>query len=281
MLRTNLQHPKPRASHGVAAYRGTSVIALIALFTALGAARAQEQAAAPAPEFDPEEVAKVLRQALDNEPRQGAATAKPLQQWSTPGFDWKRTANPDGTAYTAKRTLSGDWNGNVGADVGVHDVSRAPGDPDWRPLQAPAGNTGAAWANVQVPGVASFDARLGAGDAPSTKFGVSRTLPLGGVTSLTLQDSYIRTETAAAATPPGLPAKTPVWSNERQVKLNVLPTGTALGAGATSSSIDGATHHSLSAEQKLFDKFNVTTKFNDVGEPTSSRSITAGFKTSW
>jgi hypothetical protein len=308
MLFPHWLKPKSRMNHSVTTPGLHAALALIALIAAFGPASAQESAATLAQEpaatsaqdqettapadgdeaansaldFNSDEAAQALRDALQLEPDFSAAVTKPAHAWNTPGLDWKRTANRDGAAYSVKRTLSGDWTTKFGADMGLHDTARAPGDPDWRPTQAPASNTGAAWANVQVPGVASFDARVGAGDAPTGKFGVSRTLPLGGTTSLTLQDSYAATE-MASATPPGLASAsaTPVWSNERQLKFNILPTGTSFGAGTTTSSLGGSSHNSLSAEQKLFDKFNITTTFNDVGETTRSRSITAGFKTNW
>ena len=70
-------------------------------------------------------------------------------------------------------------------------------------------------------------------------------------------------------------------STERMVKFNILSTGTSFGAGTTSSSADSATHNKISAEQKLFDRLNVTTSVSDIGAPNSNKSITAGFKLNW
>ena len=60
-------------------------------------------------------------------------------------------------------------------------------------------NTGAAWANVQVPGVASIDARVGAGSEPN-KIGIEpHAADRRAMASLTLQGSYAVTETSSAA----------------------------------------------------------------------------------
>lgn len=203
---------------------------------------------------------------------------RPVRAPGAPDLDWNRTAKSDGTTYTVKRALPVDWDTKVGADLGVNDTTAAPPVPA---LSGAPKNTGAAWANVQVPGVASFDARVGAGSEPN-KIGMSRTLPIGGMASLTLQGNYAMTETSSTAPAGPSPANAAsVWSNDRQVKLNIAPTGTTFGVGASSSSADNITHNKLSAEQKLFDKFNVTTTLNDPGTSASSRSITAGFKTQW
>jgi hypothetical protein len=239
------------------------------------------ETSAQSPEPLDENQAAAIRDALSGKTDDEISTSRPIlpvRAPSSPSLDWNRTANSDGTTYTVKRALPVDWDTKVGADLGVNDAASAPPVPA---LSGVPKNTGAAWANVQVPGVASFDARVGASTEPN-KFGLSRTLPIGGMASLTLQGSYAMTETSSAAPAGPSPANAAsVWSNDRQVKLNIAPTGTTFGVGASSSSADNITHNKLSAEQKLFDKFNVTTTLNDLGTSASSRSITAGFKTQW
>ena len=61
----------------------------------------------------------------------------------------------------------------------------------------------------------------------------------------------------------------------------ISPTGTTLAAGITTASNDPVTHNTLSADQKLFGPLHVTTAVSDIGEPTSKKSITAGFKLTW
>ncbi len=72
-----------------------------------------------------------------------------------------------------------------------------------------------------------------------------------------------------------------VWDNEMAAKFDIVPTGTAFGAKVASNSTDPATHNTLSAEQRLYGPLHVTTAVTDLGQPTSSKSITAGFKLNW
>ena len=88
-------------------------------------------------------------------------------------------------------------------------------------------------------------------------------------------------EPLLAAVPPATAAPAQVWGNEQKLKFDVLPTGTSLSAGIATSSIDPVTHHSLSADQKIYGPLHVTTSVNDIGEPTASKSITAGLKLNW
>ena len=72
-----------------------------------------------------------------------------------------------------------------------------------------------------------------------------------------------------------------VFDTSKSVKLNIAPTGTTFGAGMTTASNDPVTHNTLSADQKLFGPLHVTTAVTDVGQPSESKSITAGFKLNW
>jgi hypothetical protein len=80
---------------------------------------------------------------------------------------------------------------------------------------------------------------------------------------------------------PGVLAAPQVFGNEKSVKFNILPTGTTLGAGVATASNDPVTHNTLSAEQKLYGPLQVTTAVTDVGQTTTNKSITAGFKLNW
>jgi hypothetical protein len=79
----------------------------------------------------------------------------------------------------------------------------------------------------------------------------------------------------------GTPGASQVFGNEKAVKFNVLPTGTTFGAGLATASNDPVTHNTFSAEQKLYGPLHVTTAVTDVGQSTSNKSITAGFKLNW
>ncbi len=201
-------------------------------------------------------------------------------------FDWNRVEKLDGSSsVSVKKELPTAWDAKIGADFGLG----AQADPSRQPLPSPKEpNAGAAWAKIRVPGVAMIDARV----EPSPdqqRFGttVSRSLPLGSSYSLTLQNSYTVTESvnaptaAVAGRPASAAAPAQVWSTDRMVKFSILPTGTSVAAGTTSSSADNVTRSKISAEQKLFEHFNVTTSVTDLGAPSSNKSITAGFKWKW
>ena len=205
-------------------------------------------------------------------------------------FDWNRTDKPDGSsAVTVKKPLPSEWDTKIGADFALAPAPATSYQPDRSPLFNKDQNTGAAWANVTVPGLASIDARVDPSKDQS-KLGTtfSRSLPFGTNYSLTLQSTIALTETLGpTSTVPAAPntvvAATPsqVWSNERLAKFNILSTGTTLGAGTFSSTSDYITHNKIMAEQKLFGPLNVTTAVTDMGTASSNKSITAGFKFHW
>jgi hypothetical protein len=82
---------------------------------------------------------------------------------------------------------------------------------------------------------------------------------------------------AAAASEP----QPHVWGHANSARFNILPTGTTLAAGLSSSSIDPVTHNTLSAEQKLYGPLHVTTAVTDLGQPGESKSVSARFKLTW
>jgi hypothetical protein len=238
------------------------------------------------------ELQSTLRDLINYDPLR-AGMPKPVsplrvKTQSAAEFDWNRADKPDGSsAVTVKKSLPTSWDAKIGADFGFGAPTPTTYQPD-RPFGSKDNGTGAAWANVTVlPGVASVDARLD----PTKEQGklgttLGRSLPIGSSYSLTLQNTFAVTETlgvvpgATAGTAGATPAQ--VWSTDRLVKFNILSTGTSLAAGTTSTTVDSVTRNKISAEQKLFENFNVTTSVTDVGSnrPTS-KSISAGFKMKW
>lgn len=234
-----------------------------------------------------------------------SAPSKPLRR---PGFsepqslDVSRTDKADGSgAVVVKQPLvSSDWNASIGADV---NLAATPSD-NYRldkPMPSGAANagSGAAWASIGVPNLASVDARVDP-TSDQSKIGTTlkRSIPIGSRFSVTVQDTYSVTETfnplgSLAATPSSLPlietapaaATTPtpqqVWGNEKIAKLDYLPTGTTFSAGVASTSIDPVTHRTFSADQKIYGPLHVTTAVTDIGQPTANKSISAGFKLNW
>jgi hypothetical protein len=161
------------------------------------------------------------------------------------------------------------------------------------PVQAYSGDaSGAAWASVGVvKNLATLDARL---DGGSDQLGATlqHSVPLGSRFSMTLRDRYAVSENFAApsANPVALPVAAPsagaaapeaIWSNQKEVKFDVLSTGTTLAAGIVSSNIDPVVHRTLRADQKLYGPLHLTTAVTDVGQPTANKSVGAALKFSW
>ena len=155
--------------------------------------------------------------------------------------------------------------------------------------------SGAAWASVGVAPFATVDARVdGANETGllATKF--KHALPVGNNFSVSIESRYSVTETYGtpqAATPDiplmAAPASTPgapvphVFGNDNVAKFAILPSGTTLAAGLSSTSNDPVTHNSLSAEQHVYGPLQITTALNDIGQPSENKSIRARFKLNW
>ncbi len=238
-------------------------------------------------ELTPEESA-ILENSLNFNPvtLNSAAPARSLKlpRLPTPGSpDIKRTALPDGSSTVAvKQPLPIDWDAKVGADVGL--AAEAP--DGYQPgVSRASTNAGSAWASVGlVPNLATVDARVDpASDQGKLGTTLQHSVPLGRDFSVTLKNSYSVTETFGVPGPvvSSTQPTAQVWGNEKAAKFNILSTGTTLGAGLASTNIDPVTHHTLSAEQKLYGPLRVTTAVTDLGQPVSNKSISAGFKLNW
>ncbi len=231
--------------------RATAVIAGVLI---AGGAAAQTMTPVVAPTVDPtaETIApdQLDFSLLDDATREAPITSAPLappsdlaSQSATIG---SRTYRMDGSvALSAGQRLSTPWDARVGVD-----------------LAAPAGpgeDHGTGWANVAVPAEpigldkATIDARVDpSSDQGKLSTALTRSMPIGGGLSLTLQNGYSVTQTLA--NPNGMlsPVNPRVYSGDGGVKLE-FPTATALSAGARMSSFDDRLTPSLSAEQKLFE----------------------------
>jgi len=295
--------------------RGASACAVLLASTALALAEPSVRPAQPAPPPSPDdyaadptqpptplspEVQEALRELLNfDAPSATSKQASPLRTNAakTPSYDfnWNRTDKNDGTAaLTVKKPLPNgfnSWNADVGADFGLNSTAGSAYQPD-KAVSLRTQDSGTAWANVAVPGFASINARVDpTKDQSKVGTTLSHSVPFGRDYSITLQNTYAVTETLGPptapatgfATTPGAAGSAPgqVWSTDRLVKFNILSTGTSFGAGTTSATGDSITHHKFSAEQKLFENFNVTTSVTDMGTAAVNRSITAGFKLKW
>ncbi|HKS86563.1 MAG TPA: hypothetical protein VJR71_13865 [Pseudolabrys sp.] len=271
----------------------SAVVACSLLLAASPAIAQEEQEAAPLTA----EESTMLGNALMFDPATLSSQAdKPLRvpNADAKGWDVTHTRKPDGsTTVVVKQPLHTDWSNSVGADMPAQNT--APGaEIDPFPGTRSGTGTGTAWASLGVPYVGSVDARVD----PTNEQGkigttLKQSIPVGTRFAVTVQDTYSVTDTVGrpAAGPSDLPlmalpatgpAPMPqVYDNEKAVKFNILPTGTTLGAGVTTASNDPTTHNSFSADQKLYGPLHVTTAVTDLGQATSNKSITAGFKLNW
>ncbi len=293
-------------------------VAAIGWLAMAPAARAQDvRITAPAPSSSADDAQKpltpdkseMLGRALVFDPAALASNRPPrtlkLPRLANPaGLDVKNTDKPDGSSSVAvKQPLTidtPDIDSNVGADVNVAAQPSSVYQPRG-PLPGSTTNdrgSAAAWASVGLPNLASVNARVDP-TSDQGKIGgkLSHAVPVGKDLSVTLEDSYSMTEslsgapiapapattTTSLAAPPATatPGSEQVFDNSKSVKFNVAPTGTSFGAGWTTASNDPVTHHTLSADQKLFGPLHVTTSVTDVGQPTENKTITAGFKLNW
>jgi hypothetical protein len=242
------------------------------------------------------EESALLANALAFDPTTLATQSKkPLHMpgYRSSEYDITRTQKADGSAsVVVKQPLQTEWSNAVGADLAATNPR-----PLHLPLPSEQNNglpAGAAWASGGVPNLASVDARI----APRNEQGkvgtkLKHSMPFGSRFAVTVQDSYSVTDSLGQPAPgpgdlplmavpaTGTPGASQVFGNEKAVKFNVLPTGTTFGAGLATASNDPVTHNTFSAEQKLYGPLHVTTAVTDVGQSTSNKSITAGFKLNW
>lgn len=272
-------------------FRGT-LPALLVLAGTLATAPAVAQTDAPADAADaaPLPAAFSLADALSFDPAAlSKAPPKPLHHpslYDKTGLDISRDDKPDGSStVTLKKALPIDWETKVGADIAA-----APPSTFGRGQPLPGGvnayNSGAAWASLGVPNLASIDARLDPNIDQSTLGTTLRhAMPIGGKLSLTLQETLSFTDTFNAAGGKSGVAAAPgplqFWGSENRLKFDILPTRTSLAAGIVTSSIDPVTHNTFSADQKLYGPLHLTTALNDIGQPSANKSITASVKLNW
>jgi len=260
---------------------------------ALVAMPASAQESTEAAPLTPEDSALLANALVFDPAALATAPKKPLRLpgYRNSEYDITRTQKVDGsTTVVVKQPVQTEWSNSVGADL-------APSNPTAYPLPTERNNgmpAGAAWASVGVPNLASVDARVD----PTNEQGkvgttIKHSIPFGSRFAVTVQGAYSVTEMLGqpstssgdlplmALPPPGAPAAQQVFGNEKAVKFNILPTGTTLGAGFATASNDPVTHNTFSADQKLYGPLHVTTAVTDVGQTTSNKSVTAGFKINW
>jgi hypothetical protein len=207
-----------------------------------------------------------------------ARRARHLARPARPDPIGSRNEKADGSvSVSAGQRLPTAWETKLGVEIA------APGStPD--AFAGQAQERGAGWANLAVPAAplgldkATIDARVDPNaDQGKLSTALSRSVPVGGGVSVTLQNGYAVTQ--SLANPGGVGTR--AYSGDGALRLE-LPTATALSAGARISSTEEHLLPSVSAEQKLFDTpLSVTGTISQRPTGETDRSITAGFKKSW
>ena len=218
-------------------------------------------------------------------PKKTAADGEP--SWSS------RDKANGSAAVSVKQPLSPFWDTRIGADM---TVTRQPATLTGSELLseklANGGSlpqsSGSAWAAITAPGVASIwdktavEARVDPAQETS-KLGtsISKSVPLGEQTSLTLQNGYNVIQQGIVPVPgiPGRPLQK--HETEQSAKLSIGDTGTSFSAGQTLSSTDDRWLRKIGAEQKLFGGVSISGSIGETAQGTANKSISAGFKHSW
>ena len=220
--------------------------------------------------------------------------ARSPQAAASSDMSWSSKDKPNGSAaVSVKQPLSPLWDARIGADM---TVARQPATLTESQLLAEklanGGNapqsSGSAWAAITAPGVGSIwdktavEARVDPAQE-NGKLGtsLSKSLPLGEQTSLTLQNGYNMIQQGIVPVPgiAGRPARN--YETEQSAKLSIAETGTSFSAGQTLSTTDDKWLRKLGAEQKLFDGVTINGAIGETPQGATSKSLTAGFKRSW
>ena len=218
---------------------------------------------------------------------------KPRTATLNPGesMNWSSNNKPNGAeAVSVKQSVSTFWDTRVGADMTVaHEpttmsellADRANGGN-------PQQSSGTAWAAVTAPGAGpiwdktSVEARVDPSQDQS-KLGttISKQVPITDQTSLTLENGANVTQ-QGVVTGPGIAARpNRSYDTEQSAKVSNGDTGTSLTAGQTLSTSDDKWLRRIGAEQKVFGGVTVSGSIGETVQGATSKSIGAGYKSSW
>jgi hypothetical protein len=178
------------------------------------------------------------------------------------------------------------WSGKVGVDkrdVTPHGDMRL---EHWFPAAMPTQNVGVAWATITAPGLMAWDKtaiETRIDPYEQTRFGVtlSRSVPIGGDVSLTLQNAFAWTQPLMQDAPI-VAHGSHVVEGHHAVRFTFLPADTTLSIGASTSSAEGGWRPSLSAEQRLFGgPISIIGAVSETAAGEHDRSLKAGFRQRW
>jgi len=220
----------------------------------------------------------------------GLAQTKKSSADESPTFSSRKDNKDGSSAMTFGTRLPAAVETKVGVDLGVPASPDLAPDPD-RLLRGAGSDrgSGAGWASVALPaapfgfGQTSVDARFDPTQDQS-KFGMAISRPVGDSLMLTLKNSYAVTG-SSIGTLPSVPvaAGAAGIGHEvgRAVRFDLLPTNTAVSAGATLSSTDDKWLRTIAAEQKVYGPLSVTGAMSETSTGLIDRSLKAGFKKTW
>ena len=207
-------------------------------------------------------------------------------------MSWSSKDKPNGSSdVSVKQKVSPFWDTRVGADM---TVAREPTTMSelLADKSVNAGNpqqsSGSAWAAITAPGAGSIwdktavEARVDpTQDQSKLGTSISKQVPLGDQTALTLQNGANVIQQGIVTGPGTVARPTRNYDTEQSAKLSNSDTGTSVTAGQTLSTSDDKWLRKIGAEQKLFDGVTVSGSIGETPQGTTSKSISAGYKHSW
>ncbi|MDP3692313.1 hypothetical protein [Bradyrhizobium sp.] len=207
---------------------------------------------------------------------------------------WKSTSKPNGAAdVSVKQSLSPFWDTRIGADMTVVNEPPTASSADllrqkFAPDSPPSQSSGTAWAAITAPGIgtiwdktaieARFDPAQEQGKLGTS---LSKSLPLGGQYSLTLQNGYNIVQHGVVPLPGIAAHPQRDYQTEQSAKLSIADTGTSFIAGQSLSSTEDKWLRRVGAEQKLFGGVTLNGSIGETALGTPTRSLSASFRRSW
>jgi hypothetical protein len=188
---------------------------------------------------------------------------------------------------------SSGWSAKIGVDSSPPSPSNleiGPPLPNAPPSDQPSG---AAWTSITAPSLdsplswekASIDTRVDPLQDQSTLgMTFSRSLPISGDLSITLQNGYSVTGTlpSRSGAPPAPAGSSRVLNTNQALMFNILPSDTTLSVGATRSSTDPKWLPSFNAEQKLFGgPLDITGSVSETTTGELNKTVKGGFTQTW
>lgn len=159
--------------------------------------------------------------------------------------------------------------------------------PDAGPANAmPRQTVGVAWTTIAAPGLMAWDRtaiETRIDPYQESRFGVtlSRSVPIGGHVSMTLQNTLAWSQ-ALLQEAPIIAHGSNVVEENHAVRFTFLPANTTLALGAAHSNVEDGWRRSVSAEQRLFGgPVSITGAISETATGELDRSLKAGFRRNW